>query len=123
MPCRASFLFSEKDIDEVLQVHTVFANVSKGQVANKADLQKAYKTDDEEAIILQVAFLDQQLTHTHIHRQSHTTHTVSLMLCLVVFLHLPHATQTPHLGFLSLFSDSCQGRAASEQGRAGRGAV
>lgn len=31
-----------KDIDEVLQVHTVFANVSKGQVAKKEDLQKAF---------------------------------------------------------------------------------
>merc|ERR1712062_475160 len=30
----------EKDLDEVLQSHTVFINVSKGQVAKKEDLQK-----------------------------------------------------------------------------------
>ena len=32
----------EKDIDEVLQSHTVFLNVSKGQVAKKDDLVKAF---------------------------------------------------------------------------------
>ena len=33
----------EKDIDEVLQSHTVFLNVSKGQVAKKDDLVKAFE--------------------------------------------------------------------------------
>ena len=33
----------EKDIDEVLQSHTVFANVSKGEVAKKADLVKCFE--------------------------------------------------------------------------------
>ena len=41
----------EKDIDEVLQIHQVFLNVSKGQVASKEDLQKCFKTTDTEAII------------------------------------------------------------------------
>ncbi|XP_050436269.1 ribosome maturation protein SBDS [Adelges cooleyi] len=36
----------EKDIDEVLQTHTVFTNVSKGQAAKKEDLQKIFETDD-----------------------------------------------------------------------------
>ncbi|XP_044753924.1 ribosome maturation protein SBDS [Coccinella septempunctata] len=36
----------EKDIDEVLQIHSVFTNVSKGQVANKHDLQKAFHSED-----------------------------------------------------------------------------
>ncbi|XP_075220657.1 SBDS ribosome maturation factor [Lycorma delicatula] len=36
----------EKDIDEVLQTHTVFTNVSKGQVAKKEDLLKAFGKDD-----------------------------------------------------------------------------
>lgn len=48
-------VYREKDIDEVVQVHTVFANVSKGQVAKKEDLIKAYKTDDEEAVLLMVS--------------------------------------------------------------------
>ncbi|KAG5898258.1 hypothetical protein JTB14_008603 [Gonioctena quinquepunctata] len=36
----------EKDIDEVLQTHTVFTNVSKGQGAKKEDLIKAFGKDD-----------------------------------------------------------------------------
>ncbi len=39
--------FREKDIDEVLQTHTVFSNVSKGQAAKKEDLISAFKTDDQ----------------------------------------------------------------------------
>eukprot|EP00045_Choanoeca_perplexa_P000920 m.16906 g.16906 ORF g.16906 m.16906 type:complete len:252 (+) comp10625_c0_seq1:84-839(+) len=42
----------EKDIDEVLQIHTVFTNVSKGQVAKTADLVKAYGTDSHEEVCL-----------------------------------------------------------------------
>jgi ribosome maturation protein SDO1 len=37
----------ETDIDEVLQTHTVFTNVSKGQVAKKEDLLKAFGKDDQ----------------------------------------------------------------------------
>ncbi|EDQ86486.1 uncharacterized protein MONBRDRAFT_38375 [Monosiga brevicollis MX1] len=40
----------EKDIDEVLQIHTVYTNVSKGEVAKNTDLQKAYGTDDHTKI-------------------------------------------------------------------------
>ncbi|KAG7209401.1 hypothetical protein KM043_015495 [Ampulex compressa] len=40
----------EKDIDEVLQTHTVFTNVSKGQVAKKEDLIKAFGIDDQTEI-------------------------------------------------------------------------
>lgn len=36
----------EKDIDEVLQSHSVFTNVSKGQVAKKEDLVKIFSKDD-----------------------------------------------------------------------------
>ena len=44
----------EKDIDEVLQTHTVFANVSKGQVAKKEDLVRAFGTEDQTEICMQV---------------------------------------------------------------------
>lgn len=40
------FACSEKDIDEVLQTHSVFINVSKGQFAKKDDLLKAFGTED-----------------------------------------------------------------------------
>jgi ribosome maturation protein SDO1 len=38
---------TETDIDEVLQTHTVFVNVSKGQVAKKEDIVKAFGTEDQ----------------------------------------------------------------------------
>lgn len=44
----------EKDIDEVLQTHTVFTNVSKGQVASKDDLMRVFGTDKETDVCLQV---------------------------------------------------------------------
>ncbi|KAJ1984147.1 hypothetical protein H4R33_004489 [Dimargaris cristalligena] len=44
----------ETDIDEVLQIHSVFVNVSKGQVANKDELLKAFKTDDTDKIIKEI---------------------------------------------------------------------
>lgn len=39
-------VFSEKDLSEVLQTETVFNNVSKGQVAKKEDLMKAFGKDN-----------------------------------------------------------------------------
>jgi ribosome maturation protein SDO1 len=48
------FFISEKDIDEVLQTHTVFINVSKGQVAKKEDLIKAFGKDDQTEICKEI---------------------------------------------------------------------
>jgi hypothetical protein len=45
----------EKDLDEVLQTHSVFVNVSKGQVAKKEDLISAFGTDDQTDICKQVS--------------------------------------------------------------------
>lgn len=36
----------EKDIDEVLQIHSIFTNVSKGAVAKREDLVQAFQKDD-----------------------------------------------------------------------------
>lgn len=44
----------EKDIDEVLQTHTVFLNVSKGQVAKRDDLVAVFGTDDQTEICKKV---------------------------------------------------------------------
>ncbi|KAJ1912759.1 hypothetical protein IWQ60_009511 [Tieghemiomyces parasiticus] len=44
----------ETDLDEVLQIHSIFINVSKGQVANKDELTKAFKTDDADKIIQEI---------------------------------------------------------------------
>ncbi|XP_077398176.1 ribosome maturation protein SBDS isoform X2 [Festucalex cinctus] len=45
---------AEKDLDEVLQTNSVFVNVSKGQVAKKDDLCKAFGTDDLTEICKQI---------------------------------------------------------------------
>lgn len=44
----------ETDIDEVLQTHTVFTNVSKGEVAKAGDLKKIFGTDNQSEICLQI---------------------------------------------------------------------
>jgi len=44
----------EKDLDEVVQTQQIFTNVSKGQSAKKDDLVKAFGTDDEKTICLQI---------------------------------------------------------------------
>ncbi|XP_068629911.1 ribosome maturation protein SBDS [Battus philenor] len=44
----------EKDIDEVLQTHTVFTNVSKGQVAKKDDLLKVFGKDNQTEICIEI---------------------------------------------------------------------
>ncbi|KAG5187951.1 SBDS protein C-terminal domain-containing protein [Tribonema minus] len=41
----------ETDLNEVLQITTVFQNVSKGVLANKKDMAKAFGTEDEDEII------------------------------------------------------------------------
>lgn len=44
--CDCAAVLREKDLDEVLQTHTVFVNVSKGQVAKRDDLSSAFGTED-----------------------------------------------------------------------------
>lgn len=44
----------ERDIDEVLQTDVVFMNVSKGQVARADDLKRAFATDNQKEICLQI---------------------------------------------------------------------
>lgn len=44
----------ETDLDNVLQIPTVFLNVSKGQVAPAEDLRKAFGTDNVDKIVLEI---------------------------------------------------------------------
>ncbi|XP_056163571.1 uncharacterized protein LOC130136955 [Syzygium oleosum] len=44
----------EKDVDEVLQSHTVYSNVSKGVLAKSKDLMKSFGTDDQTKICLEI---------------------------------------------------------------------
>jgi ribosome maturation protein SDO1 len=43
-----------KDLDEVLQIHNVFINVSKGQTAKSSELQECFGTTDMTKIILEI---------------------------------------------------------------------
>uniref|UniRef100_A0A5K3F4N3 Ribosome maturation protein SBDS n=1 Tax=Mesocestoides corti TaxID=53468 RepID=A0A5K3F4N3_MESCO len=51
MVLRTTRIFSEKNIDEVLQAHEIFFNVSKGRLATKADLSSDFGTEDVDSII------------------------------------------------------------------------
>lgn len=44
----------EKDVDEVLQSHTVYTNVSKGVLAKSKDLVAAFGTDDQTKVCLEI---------------------------------------------------------------------
>ncbi|KAI8642579.1 SBDS protein C-terminal domain-containing protein [Parasitella parasitica] len=44
----------ETDLDEVLQIHNVFINVSKGQAASKEDLKKCFKTEEIDPVISEI---------------------------------------------------------------------
>ncbi|CAN0877223.1 Ribosome maturation protein SBDS [Linum grandiflorum] len=44
----------EKDLDEVLQSQTVYSNVSKGVLAKSKELIKAFQTDDQSQICLEI---------------------------------------------------------------------
>jgi hypothetical protein len=46
--------YRETDLDNVLQIHLVFTNVSKGQTANKEEMLKCFKTEDLDTIILEI---------------------------------------------------------------------
>ena len=45
---------SEKDIDEVLQAHTIFANLEQGDIAKSEDLIEAFGTDNEDVVCVEV---------------------------------------------------------------------
>ncbi|KAJ3331981.1 hypothetical protein HDU76_001655 [Blyttiomyces sp. JEL0837] len=44
----------ETDLDEVLQTHSIYINVSKGQMASQEDIMKAFGSDDTNKIILEI---------------------------------------------------------------------
>lgn len=45
---------SESDINEVLQIDTVFVNVTQGMLANKKDMEKCFNTTDQRMICQQI---------------------------------------------------------------------
>ena len=47
-------MFSEKNVDEVLQIARVYKDVEKGEYAKSKDLEKAFGTSDQETICLEI---------------------------------------------------------------------
>lgn len=77
----------EKDIDEVLQTHTVFTNVSKGQVANKDDLKKAFNSEDQTEICKQILMkgelqISDKERHNQIENQLREVATIVAEKCI-----------------------------------------
>ncbi|CAB3360367.1 ribosome maturation protein SBDS [Cloeon dipterum] len=65
----------EKDIDEVLQTHTVFENVSKGKAAKKEDLIKAFNKEDQTEICKEIlAHGELQVSDKERHAQLESTY-------------------------------------------------
>ncbi|KAI1292080.1 Ribosome maturation protein SBDS [Halotydeus destructor] len=72
----------EKDIDEVLQTHTVFTNVSKGQVAKKEELTKCFDTVDHDKICIEI--LDKgELQVSEKERQQHQEETLKEIATII----------------------------------------
>ena len=44
----------ETDIDEVLQAHTIYADIGRGVLAKREDLIEAFGTDDEDAVCVEI---------------------------------------------------------------------
>ena len=49
---------TETDLDEVLQVHTVFTNASRGILASARQLQRAFQTDSHDVNTYLHCFLE-----------------------------------------------------------------
>jgi ribosome maturation protein SDO1 len=85
----------EKDIDEVLQTHTVFTNVSKGQVAKKEDLIKCFQTDDHDKVAIEI--LDKgELQISEKERQSQQEETLKEIATMVADKCVNPETKRPY---------------------------
>ena len=90
----------ETDIDEVLQIASVFTNVSKGILAKNADLTRAFDTTDQDAICriilekgeLQVSDKERQVASERYFYPSHVsptcTHDYESLVCIATLRQL-----------------------------------
>ena len=61
-----SRLSRETNLDDVLQISNVFVNVSKGEVAKHADLQKAFGTSNVNDVIKEVCTALSWIANCHL---------------------------------------------------------
>ena len=78
---------TEKDIDEVLQTHSIFTNVSKGLTAKKQDLVNAFGTDNETEVCLTILAkgelqVSEKERHIHLESMFRDIATVVAEMCV-----------------------------------------
>ncbi|KAJ2512706.1 hypothetical protein GGI11_002522 [Coemansia sp. RSA 2049] len=85
----------EKDIDEVLQIHQVYVNVSKGQVAKTEDLEKCFSTDNiDEVLKIILKKGEQQVSDKERQHQQHNM--LRDIATVVADMCVNPSTQQPH---------------------------
>lgn len=77
----------EKDLDEVLQIHQVFTNVSKGQVASNEDLLTSFGLTDTDLIIQEILDkgeiqLNEKERHANIQQKTNEFLTIISTKCI-----------------------------------------
>lgn len=90
------FFCREKDLDEVLQTQTVYSNVSKALLAKSTDLMKAFGTDDQSKICLEVSLYTQR----HLSKLLQWNKKISVQLFYFEF----HAKKVIKLSEMRLFN-------------------
>ncbi|KAL8429918.1 hypothetical protein Efla_004732 [Eimeria flavescens] len=84
----------ETDINEVLQAHAVFHNVSRGELVKKEELLKHFGTDDELACIHMILERG-ELQVSELERRQHLENLFNDIVSLVVDLTYSAVTQLP----------------------------
>ena len=84
----------EKDIDEVVQTHEIFTNVSQGVVAKKDELQMCFKTSDQEKILLTI-LKQGEIQVTEKERQAHRKNLFNEIATIVAGKCVDSDTQKP----------------------------
>ena len=91
-------LFSEKDLDEVLQIPQVFINVSKGQVASNEDLKSSFGSIDHNEIILEILKKGElQIGGKERQAQQDQTHKEILQIIAAKCINPQTSDHIPHL--------------------------
>jgi ribosome maturation protein SDO1 len=85
----------EKDLDNVLQMRTVFINVSKGSLASKDDIRKAFNDISDDEIILEI-LKKGELQVSSLERASQTSSLLKDIITIITEKTVNPATKRPY---------------------------
>jgi len=110
----------EKDLDEVLQTHSIFANVGKGQVAKREDLLSAFGTEDTAAIVKEILEKGElQISEKERHTQNESTQkeifNIIAALCVNPESKRPYPVSIIEKGLKDVHFSVKQGRSPKQQ--------